>query len=73
LYTITILEVSQMLAPTSNESSVLSGRNVHSQNDTITKSCNGLLQFSLDLADKFRIPAEAYFIGWFTLTRATKG
>jgi hypothetical protein len=72
LYTITVLEVSQVLAPMSNESSVLSGRNVHSQNDTIAKSCNGLLQFSLDLTDKFRIPAEAYLIRWFTLMRAAK-
>lgn len=49
---------------------MLRGRNLYCEDDAITESCDGLLQFVLDLVDDLGLAANANFIRGFSLTRA---
>jgi hypothetical protein len=58
------------LSTASDESAVLSSRDLDPQNHTISERRNGLFQFSLDFVDQLGFSAESNFVRGLSLTRA---
>ena len=56
-----------MLTASPNKCSVLSGRNINPQNNTITEGSDGLFQLDFELVDNLGFTPKAYLVGRFAL------
>lgn len=59
-----------MLAAAANETPMLRRRNLHGEDNAITKLCNDLFQLRFQLGNNLRVSAQANLVTSFALSRA---